>query len=107
MTATRYSTTVLAAMTPVRPKKWFKSRMAGTNRKMFLSRVRARDGSALPLTERLRSYMTYQCENRSFKGLEKAAEILRCSPRQLQRVVNQLEEEGVLEKVGKGSYRLI
>ena len=60
----------------------------------------------LPLPDRLINYMTYQTEAGSFTGLEKAAMSLHCSPRQLQRVVNELTRAGTIVKRGKGSYAL-
>jgi len=59
------------------------------------------------LSERVINFMTYKCEARTFKGIEKAAFKLHCSSRQLQRIMNALEEEGKVRKIGKGAYRLV
>jgi Mn-dependent DtxR family transcriptional regulator len=58
------------------------------------------------LQERVRSYMTYKCENGKLRGVENAAFHLHCSPRQLQRILNQLSREGIVKKTGKGTYEL-
>jgi len=59
------------------------------------------------LEERLMNYLTYQCGDHSFKGLQKTADLLHCSRRQLQRVLNQMESEHRVCKNGRGSYTLI
>ena len=64
------------------------------------------DAVPLTLSERVLNFMTYKCEDCTFKGIEKAAFKLNCSARQLQRILNSLEEEGKVKKVGKGAYRL-
>lgn len=53
------------------------------------------------------NYLKYNCKNNTFKGIEKVATILNCSSRQLQRVLNKLETENIVRKVGKGSYKLL
>ena len=58
------------------------------------------------LPERVCSYMRYKCEDHRLTGVEKAAFHLHCSPRQLQRVLNALEQSGTIQKTGKGSYIL-
>lgn len=62
--------------------------------------------TALSLQERVLSYMRYRCENGNLKGVEQAAFQLHCSPRQLQRILNAFEAEGLIRKTGKGSYLL-
>lgn len=47
------------------------------------------------------------CPNQTFSGMEQTAKRLRCSRRQLQRVVSQMVEEGKLEKIGWGTYRIV
>ena len=64
------------------------------------------DAVPLKLSERVLNFMTYKCEDRTFKGIEKAAFKLNCSARQLQRILNSLEGEGKVRKVGKGAYSL-
>ena len=58
------------------------------------------------LSDRVRNYMRYKCENGTLKGIEKAAFRLHCSSRQLQRILKAFEAEGIVEKIGKGAYRL-
>ncbi len=66
----------------------------------------ATDAAPASLTERVLSYMKYKCENKTLKGVEQAAFHLHCSARQLQRILNQSEAAGFVEKLGKGTYRL-
>lgn len=65
------------------------------------------DAAPASLTERVVSYMRYKCEDGILKGVEKAAFQLHCSARQLQRILNQSESAGLVQKLGKGTYRLI
>ena len=58
------------------------------------------------LRERALAYMHYKCVGGRLKGVESAAFHLHCSPRQLQRILNALEREGLVMKVGKGAYSL-
>ncbi len=58
------------------------------------------------LTERVLSYMKYKCADQTLKGIEQAAFHLHCSARQLQRILNQSEAAGFVEKAGKGTYKL-
>ena len=51
--------------------------------------------------------LKHKCENRELRGIEKAAFRLHCSARQLQRVLNEYEKEGVVVKIGKDAYKLI
>lgn len=67
----------------------------------------ATDAAPASLAERVLSYMKYKCENKTLKGVEQAAFHLHCSARQLQRILNQSETAGFVEKLGKGTYRLI
>lgn len=53
---------------------------------------------------KLLRYIKTGCENNTFSGMEATAKRLRCSRRQLQRVVAQLTAEGKLEKTGWGAY---
>ena len=59
------------------------------------------------LTERVISYMKYKCRDETLKGIERAAFHLHCSARQLQRIMNQGEADGLVKKLGKGTYKLI
>jgi CRP-like cAMP-binding protein len=65
------------------------------------------DAAPASLTERVISYMNYKCSNRTFTGLEKAAFHLHCSSRQLQRVMNRCIADGIVNRLGKGTYQLI
>lgn len=64
------------------------------------------DAAPASLTERVLSYMKYKCSSETLKGVEQAAFHLHCSARQLQRILNQCETAGLVEKLGKGTYRL-
>lgn len=59
------------------------------------------------LRERVISYMKYKCDDETLKGIERAAFHLHCSARQLQRILNQSEAAGLVEKLGKGTYKLL
>ena len=59
------------------------------------------------LSERVISYMTYISNDKTLKGVEKTAYQLHCSPRQLQRILNNLEQSGKVKKIGKGAYEII
>lgn len=67
------------------------------------------DQDAVPcsLKERVLAYMNYICEDRTLKGVEKAAYQLHCSPRHLQRILNKLEVSGIIKKAGKGTYTML
>ncbi len=58
------------------------------------------------LTDRVILYMTHICKDKTIKGVEKTAYQLHCSPRQLQRILNSLEKENRVKKLGKGKYIL-
>lgn len=59
------------------------------------------------LRERVLSFIRYRCPDRCLRGVERAAFQLHCSPRQLQRILNDFERDGAVRKIGKGSYLLI
>lgn len=56
--------------------------------------------------EKLLHYMQFECPEQQFQGVEAATIHLHCSRRQLQRILKSLTERNVVEKVGKGAYRL-
>lgn len=58
------------------------------------------------LSERVWNYMQFKCENGILKGLEKTAFQLHCSERQLQRIMNSFESNGMVKKIGKGTYQI-
>lgn len=61
---------------------------------------------ALTIEERVLLYMKTLSTNGELQGVESATVQLRCSRRQLQRVLKKLCDEGAVEKLGKGHYRL-
>ena len=65
------------------------------------------DATYSTLGERVINFMTYKCEENILKGIEKAAFKLHCSSRQLQRILNSYENDGVVQKIGKGCYKLL
>ena len=71
-----------------------------------ISAITNSDAIPCSLSERVLNYIQYKC-NGKLKGVEKAAMYLHCSSRQLQRILNDFEAQGQLEKVGKGEYQLI
>ncbi|MBE6018466.1 MAG: cyclic nucleotide-binding domain-containing protein [Lachnospiraceae bacterium] len=52
-------------------------------------------------------YLKTVCPDGEINGLDSVVMKLRCSRRQLQRVLKKLCEEGTIEKTGRGNYRLI
>jgi CRP-like cAMP-binding protein len=65
-----------------------------------------KDAAQPSLRERTLAYMRYKCEAGRLKGVESAAFQLHCSSRQLQRILNVLEREQLVQKIGKGAYSL-
>lgn len=78
--------------------------LASYNRK--LSMISALDMVPPTLEERVLFYVKNICSNHELKGVETAMFQLRCSRRQLQRVLKKLCDEGRLRKTGKGCYQL-
>lgn len=58
------------------------------------------------LRERVLAYMRYRCKDGILKGVEHAAFQLHCSPRHLQRLLNDFTDEGIVTKTGKGTYSI-
>lgn len=58
------------------------------------------------IEERVLFYMKENCGG-VLNGVEAAALHLRCSRRQLQRILRKLNEERKIEKTGRGRYRLV
>lgn len=73
--------------------------------KVYLTSVS--ESPEISVEEKLLHYMKEECPETVMKGIEHATLRLRCSRRQLQRVLKDLCERGMIEKVGKGSYRLM
>lgn len=69
--------------------------------------ITAFDAAPAGLKERVLIYMRFMCPGMEIKGLQKAAFRLNCSVRQLQRIFNAYEKQGVVVRIGKGAYRLI
>ena len=65
-----------------------------------------KDTVAATLEERVLLYLKNVCPRCEMDGVETAVFQLRCSRRQLQRVLKKLCEKGQLRRVGKGRYRL-
>lgn len=64
------------------------------------------DAAPASLKQRVLIYMKYKCSNGELKGVQQAAFHLNCSARQLQRILNQHESDGIIIKTGKGTYKL-
>lgn len=64
------------------------------------------DAAPASLKQRVLIYMKYNCSKCELKGLQQAAFHLNCSDRQLQRILNQHEADGLVTKTGKGAYKL-
>lgn len=64
------------------------------------------DTAPASLKQRVLIYMKYKCGKGELKGLQQAAFHLNCSTRQLQRILNQHESDGIVMKTGKGTYKL-
>lgn len=62
--------------------------------------------SAGDLEERLLTYLREEAPEHKMEGVEPALCQLRCSRRQLQRVLSKLCQEGTLLRLGKGRYQL-
>ncbi len=59
------------------------------------------------LEEKLLHYLKNDCPNQQLQGVTATAIHLRCSRRQLQRLLKSLTERGIIEKLAKGVYRLL
>lgn len=82
-------------------------RLIAKTSSMILDVVTMKDAAPTSLKDRTLAYMYYKCPDKILRGVEKAAFQLHCSPRQLQRVLNELTDCGETEKIGKGAYRLV
>lgn len=82
-------------------------RVVGESLSAKIKAIAAMDAAPSSLTERVLSYMKYKCEDGVLRGLEQEAFHLHCSSRQLQRILTQCEQNGLVKKVGKGKYELV
>ena len=57
------------------------------------------------LRERTIYYMEHT-DQRTLKGVNAASMYLQCSKRQLLRILKSLQDEGIIEKTGRGTYRM-
>lgn len=69
-----------------------------------ISAITNTDAAPSSLSERILNFMKFKCDNHTLSGIEKAAFRLHCSPRQLQRILNQFEKDNIVKKIGKGRY---
>ncbi len=112
-TCTEAAETLLCLAFPIAPNREILLanceflQMIGNSLSAKLAAITTMDAAPSSLTERVLSYMQYRCDNGVLKGLEQGAFHLHCSPRQLQRILNQCENAGAVEKIGKGTYKLI
>lgn len=56
--------------------------------------------------EKVIFYIRNLCEDQCMRNVNAAVDAIHCSHRQLHRILKNLCEEGVLQKVGKGSYKI-
>ncbi len=63
--------------------------------------ITAIDAAPVGLKQRVLTYMQYKCSKGELKRIQQAAFHLNCSTRQLQRILNQYEVDGVVIKTGK------
>ena len=80
-------------------------RMIAETSSIILAAITMKDAAPASLKERILAYMNYKCPDKILKGVEKAAFQLHCSPRQLQRILNELVDNGQIKKLGKGCYQ--
>lgn len=85
--------------------RFLKFLLSTISSKVYLTSVS--DSPEISVEEKLLHYMKEECPGHVMKGIEHATLRLRCSRRQLQRVLKDLCEQGIIEKLGKGSYRLM
>ena len=78
--------------------------LSGISAKVYLHSVA--EAPPISVEEKLLHYMQEECEDHVLNGIEHATLHLRCSRRQLQRVLKDLCEQGEIVREGKGIYRL-
>lgn len=72
-----------------------------------LARTAGDVGNFSDLREALLYHIRYQCPDQTITGVSQTASRLHYSLRQTQRVLQTLTREGLLQKTGRGSYRLL
>lgn len=65
----------------------------------------AKDFIQETVEEKLLHYIEYSCEDEELTQVGKAANNIHCSRRQVQRVLKNMCEKGIIYKTGKGKYR--
>jgi hypothetical protein len=75
------------------------------SRSLFVA-TNCMEEAAEDVQSKLLRYIRTECEDQTFSGMEATAKRLRCSRRQLQRVVSLLVDQGVLVKIGWGTYTI-
>ncbi len=55
--------------------------------------------------EKLLNFMENECPDFTIHSIEKTCAALHCSRRQLHRILKKLTESGIIEKIGKGTYK--
>lgn len=71
-----------------------------------LMRIAFTEGVSETVEERVISYLKDFSNDGALDGVEDATYMLRCSRRQLQRVLRKLTDKGIIKKAGKGRYIL-
>ena len=85
--------------------RFLKYLLSSISQKVYLTSFT--DTPAVSVEEKLLEYMKTECPDNVLKGVEHATLALRCSRRQLQRVLKELCETGQIRKEAKGTYRLV
>ncbi len=62
--------------------------------------------TSISIEERLMGYLKHEASGHAFTGVDDMATKIRCSRRQLQRVLKDMTDNGTLVKLKKGSYKL-
>ncbi len=106
---TKKLTSIAFITNPYREKLYQNSRFLYLTGKTMAQKIDALttlDIVPSSIEERVILYMKFKCEGRELKGIEKTAFRLHCSARQLQRILNHYEKNGLVVKTGKGAYKL-
>ncbi len=85
--------------------RFLKFLLSTVSSKVYMTNVS--ESPIISVKEKLIHYMEHECENQILVGVEHATMRLQCSRRQMQRVLSELCEQGNIEKIGKGRYRLV